>query len=539
MSHSTKIWALPTGFVCALIAVPLLAVVGALFVGDDSWNHIQETVLWDYVANSLILMLLTGALAGVTGVLTAWFVTATEFPGRRTLSWMLVLPLAAPAYVVAYVYTDMLEPSGPVQSWLRQVFDLAVGDYWFPTIRSLPGAAVLLAMVLYPYVYLLARAGFAARVGTTFEAARALGASPARAFWRVALPSIRPAIVGGLALVLMETLADFGVVAYFSVPTFSTGIYRTWIGMGDKIAALKLAGTMLIFVITLLAIENSSRKGRHHGTGRTSSGTLRIQFHGISSILVSIFCAVPVLLGFLIPISVLAWLAIVEGDQLWGRSFASYASNSIGVAALAALIATALALCLAYVSRLHPKPLFRASIRFATLGYALPGMLLAVGLLGPMGWLDQRLTRWFADNLAWTGGLILSGTLFVLTYAYVVRFLTVAYNTVSAGLSAVAPAVDAAARSLGAKPMEVVRRIHLPLLRPSMGAAALLVFVDVMRELPATLILRPFDFETLATRVYRLASDERLGEASTAALTIVLVGILPVLLINRAEKQGA
>lgn len=537
MTQSTRIWALPTALVCILTAVPLLATIGAFFVPDNAWEHIRQTVLWSYVGNSLLLMLLVGLLAGVLGTLSAWLVAATTFPGRRALKWMLVLPLAAPAYVVAYVYTDLLETSGPLQSWLRSSFDLQQGAYWFPSVRTLTGAAVLLALVLYPYVYLLARAGFASRMGSTFEAARMLGASPARAFWRVALPGIRPAIAGGLALVLMETLADFGVVAYFSVPTFSTGIFRTWIGMGDKAAALKLAGTMLIFVAALVAVESASRRGRHHGSGTASAAGDRIKLRGWGAVGATIFCVCPVLFGFVVPTCVLTWMALTQGDTLLARTFTTYAANSVSVAAVAALVATAVAVLLAYTSRLHPRPAIHASVRFATLGYALPGMLLAVGLLGPMGWLDQLLTRWMAQNFAWSGGLILSGSLVLLVYAYVVRFLTVAFNSVSAGFAAVPPGLDDAARSLGSSPGRVVRRVHLPLLRRSIGVAGLLVFVDVMRELPATLILRPFDFETLATRVYRLASDERLTEASTAALAIVLVGIIPVLLINRSQAD--
>lgn len=537
MTQSTRIWALPTALVCILTAVPLLATIGAFFVPDSAWEHIRQTVLWSYVSNSLLLMLLVALLAGFLGILSAWLVAATEFPGRNMLKWMLVLPLAAPAYVVAYVYTDLLETSGPLQRWIRASFDLQLGEYWFPAVRSLSGAAVLLALVLYPYVYLLARAGFSNRLGSTFEAARMLGASPTRAFWRVALPGIRPAIAGGLALVLMETLADFGVVAYFSVPTFSTGIFRTWIGMGDKAAALKLAGTMLVFVAALVAVESASRRGKHHGSGAGTGAGNRIRLQGWSALGATVFCICPVLLGFVIPTGVLAWMSLTQGDGLLASRFTTYALNSVSVAAIAALVATTVAMLLAYTSRLDARPATRASVRFATLGYALPGMLLAVGLLGPMGWLDQSLTRWLAQSFGWSGGLILSGSLVLLIYAYVVRFLTVAFNSVSAGFAAIPSSLDDAARSLGATPAGVVRQVHLPLLRRSVGVAGLLVFVDVMRELPATLILRPFDFETLATRVYRLASDERLTEASTAALAIVLVGIIPVLLINRSQAD--
>ena len=440
-----------------------------------------------------------------------------------------MLPLAAPAYVVAYVYTDLLEVSGPVQTALRGWLSLAPGELPLPPVRTLPGAALLLALVLYPYVYLLTRNSFAGRSGVQFDAARVLGHGPYSAFFRVALPAARPAIAGGLALVLMETLADFGVVDYFSVQTFSTGIYRTWIGLGEKTAALKLAALMLLFVFALVAFEHSSRRGTVD-RGDVSRAT-PLQLTGAKAWLAFAVCLVPVLLGFVVPATVLVAYAATDGDQLLGRSFSRYVANSCSVAAAAALLATGIALLLSYAQRLDTSRLNRSLIRLSTLGYALPGILLAIALLEPLAALDRWLTGWWPGGSR--NGLLLSGTVFALLYAYVCRFLTVAFQSVDAGLSGISRDVDAAARTLGATPGAVMRRIHIPLLRPSLLAAGLLVFVDVMRELPATLLLRPFNFDTLATRVYRLASDERLSEASTAALCIVLVGVVPVLLINR------
>ena len=480
---------------------------------------------------------LVAIFASLLGVPTAWLVAATEFPGRRALSWLLVLPLAAPAYVIAYLYTDLLDFSGPVQSWLRATFSLTAGEYWFPAIRNITGAALLLSLVLYPYIYLLARAAFSARAGIHFEAARSLGKSPYAAFVRVALPAARPAIAGGLALVLMETLADFGVVDYFSIPTFSTGIFRTWIAMGEKLAAMKLAAVMLVFVFALVGFESLSRRGRFD-SGTEHGKITRIQLTGGKSLIAAGICLLPVLFGFAIPMISLLAYSISDGDQLLGRSFSGYVVNSVSVALTAAALATVVALLLAYTQRLSNSPVTKATIRVSTLGYALPGLLLSIGLLGPASEYDRVLTGFLATNFGWTGGLVLTGTVALLIYAYIIRFLTVSFNTGSGGLRNISPSMDAAARSLGATPRQVVRRIHIPLLRPSLAIATLLVFVDVMRELPATLILRPFNFETLATRVYRLASDERLAEASTAALTIVLVGLVPVLLLNRlGEKQ--
>ena len=533
MRGSSRLWILPAALAALVVAMPLLAVViASVMPAGEVWRHLSETLLAAYVANSLLLMALVGLLSLLLGVSSAWLVAACRFPGRETLSWMLVLPLAAPAYVVAYAYTDLLEVSGPLQSGLRALLGLDVQEWQFTGIRSLPGAAVLLSLVLYPYVYLLARAGFSAGSGAQFEAARTLGHSPFAAFRRVALPAARPAIAAGLALVLMETLADFGVVDYFAVPAFSTGIYRTWIGLGDRAAAMRLAGLMLLFVLVLVTMESLSRRGQPHAGDYRR--VVRLRLEGWRAAAATMFCLLPVLLGFLVPVGMLLWHKFRSGgDQLFGRGFFDYLANSVGVSLAAALIATLLALLLGYTQRLRRDAASGALIRVATLGYALPGMLLAIGLLGPLGFVDRTLTEWLRETTAYAGGLLLSGTTVILVYAYVCRFLTVSFNSVQSGFEALSPAMDAAARSLGASPGGVVRRVHLPMLTPSLSAAALLVFVDAMRELPATLMLRPFNFDTLATRVYRLASDERLGEASTAALCIVLVGIVPVLLINR------
>lgn len=533
-------WTLSALLIAALVAIPLLAVASALAVpADSAWAHLASTLLGKYVANTALLMAMTGIIAVLLGVSTAWFVAATAFKGRAFLSWALVLPLSAPAYIVAYLYTDLLAFSGPVQGALRSAFGLATGTAALPNIRSLPGAALLLALVLYPYIYLLARTAFQMQAGSQFQAARTLGQTAYGAFFKVALPGARPAIAGGLALVLMETLADFGVADYFALPTFSTGIFRTWLALGEKQAALKLAGVMLLAVATLVTLEAASRKGRVDNGGRAALQADRIALSPPHTMIAWAVCGLPILLGFAIPMAVLIGYAFTGGDQMLGRGFSSYAWNSARVAVIASVIAVGIALLLSYVQRANQNRITGAAIRFATLGYALPGALLAVGLLGPIGALDQNLTHFATETFGWGGGLLLTGTVAILIYAYVVRFLTVSFNTVSASLGRIALVTDMAARTLGAGPLAVLTRIHLPMIRPGMLAAGLLVFVDVMRELPATLILRPFNFETLATRVYRLAGDERLTEASTAALSIVLIGLVPILLLNRASDHAA
>lgn len=534
-------WMIGAGVIAALASVPIVAVIWALFAnGDTVSEHVWTTLLPSYAVNTLALMAMVGVLCAIIGVGTAWIVTAMQFPGRRIISWLLVLPLAAPAYLIAYLYTDLLEFSGPLQSVLRGAFNLNYGDYWFPQIRSLPGAALLMSFVLYPYVYLLARAAFASQSRSQFLAARSLGASPARAFWQVVLPAARPAIAGGLALVLMETLADYGVADYFAIPTLSTGVFRSWLAMGDRTAAMKIAAVMLLFVILLVAVEALSRRGAVAADDRLSAGAPPFVLSPFKGFLAALICAIPVVIGFVIPVVTLSVNVAAQGDGQGIGVLAGYAGNSLKAAGVAALIASVLAIFLAYAERIsaHARlsgAILRGGVRVATLGYALPGALLAVGLLAPLGQADRAITRFARDTFGFDQGLILTGTIALLTYALVVRFLTVSFNSVSGGLSKVSPSMDAAARSLGASRWGVLRHIHIPLIAPSIAYGGALVFIDVMRELPATLILRPFNFETLATRVYRLASDERLVEASGAALIIIALGVLPVILINRVR----
>ncbi|WP_407874848.1 ABC transporter permease [Qipengyuania nanhaisediminis] len=534
-------WTVGALAVAALAALPIMAILfAALDSGGDAVGHLAATVLPRYVANTAALMGLAGLTAAVIGTGCAWLVSAAQFPGRRLFSWALVLPLALPAYIAAYLYADLLDFSGPVQAGLRAITGWEAGDYAFPSIRSLGGGAFVLGLVLYPYVYLLARAGFAAQGRTRFLAARSLGAGPWRAFRTVALPGARAGIAGGLALVLMEVLADFGVADYFAIPTFSTGIFRTWLAMGDKAGALKLAAFMLVFVIALVVLEARTRRGRTSGRAvpdRASDAPL-VALSPLGKALAVIACAIPLLLGFAIPVGWLGWLAASERALAATGSLAEYAQGSLWLGLGAALVCILAALLLAFAQARSSSHTTRAAIRVATLGYALPGALLAVGLLAPLGLLDGALTRFARDTLGYSGGLILTGTSAVLVYALAVRFLTVAYNTLESGMAAIPPSLDAAARSLGAGPARVLARIYAPLLSPSLAAAAALVFIDTLRELPATLILRPFNLETLATRTYRLASDERLVEASVPALILLVAGLLPVLLLTREKRRG-
>ncbi len=534
-------WTLSALVLAALAGLPVAAILyAALGGGGESIGTLAGTVLPTYVANTGLLMALAGGIAAVTGTGCAWLVAATRFPGRRILNWALVLPLALPAYLAAYVYAAMLDFAGPVQSALRTAAGWAAGDYWFPDIRSLGGGAFVLGIVLYPYVYLLARTAFSTQSLTQFRAARSLGAAPSRAFWQVALPAARPAIAGGLALVLMEVLADFGVAEYFAIPTFSTGIFRSWLAMGDKAAALKLAAVMLLFVIALVAWEAHTRRGRsdsRDGLATRRDAEPLVHLSPLGKGLALAVCLAPVLLGFVIPAAYLVSLALTPTAQSSAGDLATYLRGSLWLGLAVAILCVAAALLLAFARARSSSPVTASAIRLATLGYALPGALLAVGLLAPLGAFDVTVTRFARDSLGWGGGLLLTGTSAVLVYALSVRFMTVAYNSISGGLARIPPGLDAAARSLGAAPSRVLARIYAPLLAPSLGGAAALVFIDTLRELPATLILRPFNLETLATRTYRLAGDERLVEAAIPALILLAAGLLPVLVLNRLGKR--
>jgi iron(III) transport system permease protein len=522
--------------------MPVLSVGFNLFAGaSDTWEHLASTVLSEFVMNSLLLALLVGLGVAVIGTAIAWLTAMAEFPGRRIFEWALLLPLAMPAYVMAYVYTDLLQFVGPVQTALRETFGWRRGDYWFPEIRSLGGAAMMFACALYPYVYLLARTAFLERGCGTYEAARSLGRSPWSAFLRVSLPLARPAVAAGVALVLMETLADYGTVAYFAVPTFTTGIYRAWFSLGDRVAAAQLAGALLAFVLCLLALERISRgRARFHETGRRKGE--RRPLAGWQAWGAACACLLPLVLGFLLPAGLLFRLTLQEGDSEFGVRYGVLAGNSLLVAGIAAALAVALAVLLAYGHRLARQGwrarLVMGANRIVALGYAVPGSVIAVGVLIPVTRLDHWLAGAWQQVFGHNPGLLLTGGIAALVYAYLARFLSIALQTVESGLARVTPSMDAAAQSLGCSAGETLRRVHLPLLRGSLFTAALLVFVDVMKELPATLVMRPFNFDTLATQTYTLAADERLAEASTAALAIVAAGLLPVILLARQVARG-
>ncbi|ONG46101.1 iron ABC transporter permease [Pseudoroseomonas deserti] len=539
------LWARSGWLIAALVALPVLAVLAnaawPLLSGRGAgqvWHHIVQTNLLPYLGNSLQLGLLVAVMAGAVGVGCAWLVTACRFPGRKSLELALLLPVAMPAYVCGYLYTWLLDAAGPVQTLVRDLTGLRWGQYWFPEVRSLPGAAVMLAAVLYPYVYLLCRAAFLQQSTCLIEASRTLGLSLPRTFFRVALPLARPALAAGIGLVLMETLADFGTVDYFAVRTFTTGIYEAWFGMGDRGAASQLAACLMGVVALLLLAEHASRGGRRYHPTTTRTPPLRPHvLCGWKGWAATLACALPLVVGFVIPAGGLFHLMLASGDALEPANFLPFARNSLVLAGVTALIGVALAALLGWGMRLYPSALARGANRFAGLGYAVPGSVIAVGTLVPFGLIDNAVDGWARASLGFSTGLLLSGTMVALVFAYLVRFLAVGQSAVESGLSRLKPSLLQAARTLGHGPGAAIARVEAPLARGALLTAAVLIFVDTMKELPATLIVRPFDLDTLAVRVHNLAADERLAEASTAALLIVLVGLLPVLVLVRAMRR--
>ncbi len=520
--------------VAAAIALPVLVVLQNIFVpSQGTWRHLTQTVLGDYALNSLLLM--AGVAFGVIfgGVLTAWITTMCRFPGRRVFEWALLLPMAMPAYVMAYAYTDLLQFSGPVQMALRAWMGWGPGQYGFPDVRSLGGAVVMFSLVLYPYVYLLARAAFLEQSDSMLEMARVSGYGPVGTFLHVALPLARPGIAAGTSLALMETLADFGTVSYFGVQTFTTGIYRAWFSLGDHTAAAQLSAALLGFVFLVLLIERVTRaRASFYSTSQRKQLRNVYQLRGVWMPLAFVFCAIPVVFGFLLPTGVMLHMALTSGDSQFGARYVHLTFNTVTLATLTALLAVVLALAVGYAARSGSMAV-RIANRIAGLGYAVPGAVIAVGVLIPITRLDHVLAAAVESLTGANPGLLLTGGVAALVYAYLVRFFAVALQAVDAGLSKITPNMDSAARSLGLGPGATLAHVHAPMLWRSVLAAGLLVFVDVMKELPATFVMRPFNFDTLAVQAYNLASDERLAEASTAALTIVVVGLIPLIALSR------
>ena len=517
------------------LMLPVLSVVASWLQFDASASAIlrqmAQTVLPDYALTSLLLCLSVAVGVAVVGMLTASAVTLFEFPGRRVFEWALLLPLAMPAYVVAYAYTDFLQYAGPLQTWARGAFGLQ--GRLLPDVRSLGGAVLVFTAALYPYVYLLARAALAERAVHLMEAARLLGAPLSRRIRAVALPLARPAVAAGVALALMETLADFGVASYFGIQTFTAGIYKAWLTMDNRVAAAQLATMLLVVVAVLLKIEQTAQKRMRfvssRGGASNAADAAPTVLHGRRAAVAWLVCAVPIALGFVLPVLFMLRPLVQGWGTLPWAQFGGWALSSLWLASLSAALATVFALFLAFAVRSEPSALTRGTAQLASLGYAVPGAVIVVGLLIPVGWLQST-----APDLK--AGYWVTATVLGIVWAYLVRFSAVALQSVQSGYTRIPNSLDDSARMLGTTGLGLFSRVHWPLLKRSVAVAALLVFVDVMKELPATLVLRPFNSDTLAVVAYQLARDERLGEAALPALALVLVGLLPVALLSRTLR---
>jgi len=540
--HSSGSWNLLTLLLALLFALPFLSlIVTAGSGGENVWGHLLSTVMPGYLKNTFWLMLGVGSGTLLLGVSTGWLISMTEFPGRRMMEWALLLPLAFPGYIIAMVYVELLEFSGPVQEQLRLWFGWQnYMDYWFPPIASLGGAITMLSLVLFPYVYLLARTAFLQQSATLMEASRMLDKSGGNSFFMIALPLARPAIVVGVSLAMMETLADFGTMQLFAVQTFTTGIYHTWFGAYNAPGAAQLSLSLLTFISFFIFLERYSRKQqRFHGQSSIKNAHTRYPLSRIRAVLALLFCIFPVLFGFALPAGLLIQWATESWRGVMLDRFLSDAGNSILLAGVTALLGVFIGLLMAFGSRLSKRRRVHWAARLVSLGYTFPGPVVALGVLLPFAWFDRTMDAWMQETFGITTGYLLSGTLFILVFAYLVRFLALAYGTAESGLGRITSDMEEASRSLGKNTWQTLKQVHLPLLRGSVLAAGMLVFVDVMKELPATLMLQPFNFSTLATRAYGYATEELLKEASLWCLTIVVVGLFPVIFLNLQLRQTA
>jgi iron(III) transport system permease protein len=530
------VWAGGALLLSGLILLPLAAIVFLAATPEDPiWPHLAATVLPIYLTQTAALMGGVGVLTFLTGTAAAWLVTMYQFPLRRFFAWALVLPLAFPTYIIAYTYVHVFEYAGPVQTALRGLMGWSLPDqYMFPEIRTLGGAIIVFSLVLFPYVFLTARASFLRQSASQLDVARTLGTTPLRAFLSIGLPLARPAIAGGVGLAMMECLNDIGAVEFFGVRTLSLGIYTTWLGKGNLAGAAQLAVVMLAFVLIIIVCERSLRAGDvSHGMSTRERPFGRIRLEGAAAWLTATVCFLPLLFGFLLPAAVLLAFALADHGQIFERAFLTAAINSVGVAAIAAVAAVMAGIFIAYAQKIARTRPVNAAAWLVTAGYAMPGAVLGLGVLVPLAALDNGIDGLMRDWFGRSTGLLLTGSVAALVFAYLVRFLAVSLGAFEAGLARITPNLSHAARTLGRGPLRILLEVDLPLLRPAFFTAALLVFVETMKELSATLVLRPFNFETLATLVYAEASLDQLEQTGLAALTIVAAGLVPVFVLSR------
>ena len=541
MKHSLSLyWKAGSWLLAFLLFTPTISLVyEAMAPTGEIFQHLRSTVLPTYILNTVLLIGGVGVLGIILALPASWIMASHNIPGKKYLQWLLVLPLAMPSYVIAYIYTDLLEYAGPVQRTLRGMMGWqSAADYSFPEIRSLGGAIVVLALVLYPYVYLLARTAFLEQSQSQVLASRLLGCNPVQSFFKVSMPMARPAIITGLALMGMETLGDFATVSYFAVPTLTSAVYDTWLGYGSLNAAAKISAIMLLVVTVLISLEKYSRRRQQlyqKGIGQDQRDPTDL--HGWKKYLAMFWCWMLVILGFALPAIILLDYVVTYFEASWNTQLITYGLNSLKVSIGAAFFATLVALFLGLYQRLQASQMARMPARLVSCGYAMPGNVLAIGVLIPLTLSDHGINNLIMSMGYSPVGLVLSGSIIAIIFAYVVRFSAVAVGSVESSLGRVSPSLDMASRTLGCTPGEMVKRVHIPMVRKGLLTGFLLVFIEAMKELPAALLLRPFGFETLATWVFQYVSDEKLEHAAPAALILVLAGLLPLILLNRSLEN--
>ncbi|MEE9389046.1 MAG: iron ABC transporter permease [Paracoccaceae bacterium] len=534
-------WLITAAIIALLVVSPIVSVIWiALTPSENIWPHLVATVLPRYAQNTVILVVCVGALAATVGMLTAWMVTMYRFPGSKLLQWLLLLPLAIPAYVGAYALVDFLEYAGPVQTSLRGMFGWQTSrDYMFPEIRSLWAAVVVLTAALYPYVFLLVRSALREQSAGTYEVARALGAGPVKRLLFVGLPLARPAIAAGAAIVMMETVSDFGVVTHFSIQTLTTGIFSAWLEGGNRGAAAQIASLVLMVALILLVVEkNGRRKSRYYQLSGPKRVIVPLTLSGWRGWVATGLCLIPFVIGFLVPFLVIANHALKNTSQWIDPDLLQAFINTVFVGVVAAIATVIGALLMVFSIRQYGRRISTFLMPVAAIGYAAPGAVIAVGILIPLAAIDHGIADLVEKYFDVDIGLLMTGSAFAVGFSYFIRFFAISMGAADAALGRIAPSLPMAARSLGKTQAQTLRQVHFPLIRASIGTAFLLVFIDCVKELPATLLLRPFNFNTLSTRVYEKASLELIGEASPAALLVIGVGLLAVVLIVRADQRG-
>lgn len=528
-----KLWAVIPYLVLAVFVLPILIVISSIFgEWSENWSHIYEYVLFDYIYNSSVLVIGVLFVAFIVGTTSAWLVTNYRFPGKDFLEWALILPLAVPSYILAYTFTGLFDTYGTANTMLRELLNYEEQISLFPNVRNISGAIIVFSFTLYPYVYLVTRSAFLNQSQSMLEAGRLLGLNNIQVFYKIGIPIIRPALIGGLMLVAMETLSDFGAVEHFAIQTFTTGIFRTWYGMYDIQTAMQLASMLLIFIGLFLMLEKYSRQNAKYTTKSSTFKPKKVNtLKGKSALLAFAFCFIPVFVGFILPISELfVWMYSYNMDY-FNEKFWETATNTIFLGIISALLCSLFALIINFLIRLDIHNLSRVVSSFLSLGYGVPGLILAVGIVQLFVWLDRY---FFTES-----EIILTGSLIGLIFAYIIKSYALSNSAIESGYERISIVLDESARTLNTGNFRLLSKIHIPLLKTSLLTSTLIVVSEVVKELPATLILRPFNFETLAVSTYIYAAEERMIQASAPAIAIVLVGLIPIIILTKMIRSSS